>query len=184
MARAAEDLDIAGIAVFTETGTTARLLSKYRPSAPIYALSPMESAINRMSLLWGTTPVLCPRSHNTDQMVELAENLLEKSGYIEERQVLGIVAGTRTKSGSTNFLRLHYVGDRDTAVSTKSSARSVARRPEKSVPVERTAVPVEVTEGDQPKTITAPAHKAVRVRVAAPAKPAQPRHKLHQRRGR
>ena len=113
MARAAEDLDISGIAVFTETGTTARLLSKYRPCAPIYALSPIEPAINRMSLLWGVTPVKCPRSKTTDEMVEVAETLLEKSGYVKDSQVLGIVAGTRTRSGSTNFLRLHYVGDRD-----------------------------------------------------------------------
>jgi pyruvate kinase len=115
MARAAEDLDISGIAVFTETGTTARLLSKYRPCAPIYALSPIEPAINRMSLLWGVTPVKCPRSKTTDEMVEVAETLLEKSGYVKDSQVLGIVAGTRTRSGSTNFLRLHYVGDRDHA---------------------------------------------------------------------
>jgi pyruvate kinase len=184
MARAAEDLDIAGIAVFTETGTTARLLSKYRPSAPIYALSPMEQAINRMSLLWGTTPVLCPRSHNTDQMVEMAENLLEKRGYIEERQVLGIVAGTRTKSGSTNFLRLHYVGDRDTSPAARTAAKAALRKAEKPSADKALPPPVEETVGDQPKTATAaaPAHKSSRVRTAAPAAPQ--RHKLRQRRGR
>jgi len=135
MARAAEDLDISGIAVFTETGTTARLLSKYRPCAPIYALSPIEPAINRMSLLWGVTPVKCPRSKTTDEMVEVAETLLEKSGYVKDSQVLGIVAGTRTRSGSTNFLRLHYVGDRDhepargETVKQGKTARSKSRTP-------------------------------------------------------
>jgi pyruvate kinase len=40
--------------------------------------------------------------------------MLEDLGLIEKRQILGIVAGTRTKSGATNFMRLHMVGDRDT----------------------------------------------------------------------
>src|ERR1700727_2008478 len=53
MAHAAEDLDIGAIAVFTETGTTARQLSKWRPKPPIYALSSVPKVIRRMNLLWG-----------------------------------------------------------------------------------------------------------------------------------
>jgi pyruvate kinase len=149
MARAAEDLDITAIAVFTETGTTGRLLSKYRPPVPIFALSPVDQAINRMSLLWGVHPMLCPRSHNTDQMVEVAETLLERAGFVHERQVLGIVAGTRTKSGATNFMRLHYIGDRDLAHATHSkkarkperaSERSSSGSAERAVELEATAV--------------------------------------------
>jgi pyruvate kinase len=126
MARAAEDLDIAAIAVFTETGMTGRLVSKYRPPVPIFALSPVDQAIHRMSLLWGVHPMLCPRSHNTDQMVEVAETLLERAGFVHERQVLGIVAGTRTKSGATNFMRLHYIGDRDLAAPVSKKAKRSA----------------------------------------------------------
>ena len=62
MAHAAEDLDLAAIAVFTETGATARQLSKYHPKPPIYALSSIESVINRMNLLWGVHPVKCAES--------------------------------------------------------------------------------------------------------------------------
>jgi pyruvate kinase len=43
--------------------------------------------------------------------VECAENLLEQGGYVRPREVIAIVAGTRTKSGSTNFLRLHVMGE-------------------------------------------------------------------------
>jgi pyruvate kinase len=114
MAHAAADLDLAAIAVFTETGTTARLLSKFRPQAPIYALSPLEQVVRRMSLLWGVDPLLCPRSQTTDQMVSVGEDILERAGAVERGQVLGIVAGTQTKSGATNFMRLHMVGDRQT----------------------------------------------------------------------
>jgi len=46
----------------------------------------------------------------------MAEEILEKLGYVRQSQVLGIVAGTRTRSGATNFMRLHMVGDRDTEV--------------------------------------------------------------------
>jgi pyruvate kinase len=183
MAHAAEDLDIAGIAVFTETGTTARLLSKYRPASPIYALSPMDQAIQRMSMLWGVTPVLCPRSHNTDQMVELAETLLEKRGYIQERQVLGIVAGTRTRSGSTNFLRLHYVGDRDTATVKSSKAGKVARA--ERVAAAAVATVEAATAGEQQQAAPTFARNGAESSSSArPRTTSQPQHKLRRRRGR
>ena len=122
MAHAAEDLDLAAIAVFTETGTTARQLSKYHPKPPIYALSSVESVINRMNLLWGVHPIKCSKAHTAEQMVDMAEELLEQGGYARPQDILGIVAGTRTKSGSTNFLRLHVLGDRLTVPATKNTA--------------------------------------------------------------
>jgi len=113
MAHSAEDLDMAAVAIFTESGATARLLSKYRPEPPIYALSPFEKVINRSMLLWGTYPILCGRFHDTDSLVNMAEDILEHNGLVRERQIVGIVAGTRTRSGATNFMRLHMIGDRD-----------------------------------------------------------------------
>ena len=110
-AHAADDLDLRGIALFTESGVTARQLSKYHPSSPIFALSPVEVTINRLNLLWGTTPIRCPKVNTTEALVECAENLLEQGGYVRPREVIAIVAGTRTKSGSTNFLRLHVMGE-------------------------------------------------------------------------
>ncbi len=122
MAHAADDLDVAAIAIFTETGGTARLLSKYRPSPPIYALSPFEKVINRAMLLWGTYPILCDRFQDTDMLVSMAEEILERLGYVRQSQVLGIVAGTRTRSGATNFMRLHMVGDREAEVGKSKPA--------------------------------------------------------------
>jgi pyruvate kinase len=110
-AHAADDLDLRGIALFTESGSTARQLSKYHPSVPIYALSPVEVTINRLNLLWGTIPIRCPKVNTTEALVDLAENMLEQEGYVRSREVIAIVAGTRTKSGSTNFLRLHVMGE-------------------------------------------------------------------------
>jgi pyruvate kinase len=110
-AHAADDLDLRAIALFTESGATARKLSKYHPTAPIFALSPVEATVNRLTLLWGTTPIRCPKVNTTEAMVDCAERLLEKGGYVRPREVIAIVAGTRTKSGSTNFLRLHSMGE-------------------------------------------------------------------------
>src|SRR5580698_7132228 len=110
-AHAADDLDLRGIALFTESGATARQLSKYHPTAPIFALSPVEVTINRLNLLWGTTPIRCPKVNTTEALVDVAESLLEQHGYVRNRGVIAIVAGTRTKSGSTNFLRLHVLGE-------------------------------------------------------------------------
>ena len=128
MAHSAEDLELAAIAIFTETGSTARLLSKYHPDPPIYVFSPFEQVINRSMLLWGTLPILCKRFHDTDELVAMAESMLEDLGYVHPRQVVGIVAGTRTKSGATNFMRLHMIGDRDTPEPTAESKKSKGRK--------------------------------------------------------
>jgi pyruvate kinase len=112
MAHSAQDLDLSAIAIFTESGNTARLLSKYRPESPIFALSPSEAVVHRCMLLWGTYPIQCERFTGTDKLVETAEQILEAGGYVKPKQVVGIVAGTATKTGATNFMRLHLIGDR------------------------------------------------------------------------
>jgi pyruvate kinase len=58
--------------------------------------------------------------------------MLEAHGHVRERQIVGIVAGTRTRSGATNFMRLHMIGDRDTdplpAAPKKKSAKKSAKK--------------------------------------------------------
>jgi pyruvate kinase len=125
-AHAADDLDLRGIALFTESGATARQLSKYHPSAPIFALSPVEVTVNRLNLLWGTTPIRCPKANTIEAMVDNAEKLLEKGGFVRPREVIAIVAGTRTKSGSTNFMRLHVMGEDAPAQASSAAAATSA----------------------------------------------------------
>ena len=110
IARAAEDLPMGAIAAFTETGNTARMISKYRPRVGIYAFSQSPAVCNRMNLLWGVTPV--PRKRpaaSVEDMVVTAERELLAHGRISAGDVLGVVAGTRMSSGSTNFMRLHTI---------------------------------------------------------------------------
>ncbi len=111
VAHSAQDINLAAIAIFTESGNTARLLSKYRPEAPIYAMSPFETVVNRTMLLWGTHPICVSRFEGTDTLVQVAEGVLEGAGFVKPGQVVGIVAGTATTTGATNFMRLHSIAE-------------------------------------------------------------------------
>ena len=129
VSHAAEDLHMGAIAVFTESGNTARMISKYRPKASIYAFSQARSVCNRMNLLWGVHPVLHPQAHNADGMVAAAEQELLRRRRIKVADVLGVVAGTKMASGSTNFMRLHRVSAEDTRVAASArKGRATGRR--------------------------------------------------------
>jgi pyruvate kinase len=127
IAHSAEDLPMGAIAVFTETGNTARMISKYRPRVPLYAFTHSEPVVRRLNLYWGVHPVRCRQAHSAEQMVTMAERDLVRRGLLKPGDVLGVVAGTRQLSGSTNLMRLHVV--------TSEEAESIAQkkpRPKKS----------------------------------------------------
>jgi pyruvate kinase len=63
-----------------------------------------------MNLMWGVSPVFCGAVGKAEEMVEKAESLLKQRGAAREGDVIAIVAGTRSATGSTNFMRLHVVG--------------------------------------------------------------------------
>ena len=109
------------IAVFTETGNTARLISKYRPKAQIYAFSYILPVCNRMNLFWGVQPLQRAQARTAEDMVRAAETELVRQGRVSAGDVLAVVAGTQMASGSTNFMRLHVV-------TTKSPRTRAARR--------------------------------------------------------
>jgi len=125
IAHAAEDLRMGAIAVFTETGNTARMISKYRPRADIYAFSHLLPVCNRMNLLWGVRPLQRDRARSAEDMLAAAEQELLRQGRIKVGDVLGVVAGTQMASGSTNFMRLHMVTLEDAR-----AVRSRAARPQ------------------------------------------------------
>ncbi len=110
MAHAARDLNIRAIAVFTETANTARMLSKYRPAADIYAFTRFESVCNRMNLLWGVTPVRCPPRLSAAHMAEFAEQELLRLQVLSPGDIFGLIAGTTSTAGATNLMRLIMAG--------------------------------------------------------------------------
>ncbi len=113
IAHAAEDLPMRAIAVFTESGNTARMLSKHRPRVCIYAFSRNLEVCNRMNALWGVHPVHKEKWESAESMLQTAEMELLPKGLIHDGEVLGLVAGTKLTSGATNFMRLHTVGEKD-----------------------------------------------------------------------
>jgi pyruvate kinase len=121
VAHAAEDLDMRAIAVFTESGTTARLISKFRPRARIYAFTDCRRTCNWMNVLWGVHAVYTTVVRSGEEMLQVAEQELRRRGAVAPGDVLGVVAGTRQAPGSTNFMRLHVVTD-------AGSERRVERR--------------------------------------------------------
>ncbi|MFZ0808483.1 MAG: pyruvate kinase [Candidatus Sulfotelmatobacter sp.] len=113
IAHAADDLPMGAIAIFTETGNTARMISKYRPKVPIYAFTHVDPVVHRLNLYWGVHPVRCRQARSAEQMVTMAEQHLVRARALTPGEVLGVVAGTRQASGSTNLMRLHVVTDEE-----------------------------------------------------------------------
>jgi pyruvate kinase len=109
---AAEELHMKAIAVFTETGSSARLVSKYRPRAPIIAFSPNQETRRRISLFWGVQPLSIHRLTNVDVLVETTERRLMEEKIVRRGDVIGIISGTPLgRSGTTNMMRLHRIGE-------------------------------------------------------------------------
>ncbi|MGA8144918.1 MAG: pyruvate kinase [Candidatus Acidiferrales bacterium] len=108
---AAEELRMKAIAVFTETGGSARLVSKYRPRAPIIAFSPDQDTRRRMSLLWGVLPRSIAQVQDIDQLSKLAERRLKQEHLVKNGDIVGVIAGTPIGTrGSTNLMRLIRIG--------------------------------------------------------------------------
>ncbi len=112
VAHAAEDLDMMAIAVYTESGTTARLVSKYRPQTRIFAFAHRPEINNRLNLYWGVRPLRCKRVRTAEEMVRHAERELARLGLAQPGDVLGIISGTRGTTGSTNLMRLHVIREK------------------------------------------------------------------------
>jgi len=109
--RIAGDLRMSAIAVFTESGSSARLVSKYRPRAPIVAFSPNRETRRRLSLLWGVTPRTIARIRNIDQLAKVAEARLLEEHLVKRGDTVGVIAGTPLGTvGSTNLMRLIRIG--------------------------------------------------------------------------
>ena len=110
---ASEELQMKVLAVFTESGSTALLISKYRPPAPIIAFSPNQETRRRMSLLWGIVPRSIARVRQIDDLADAAEKRLLEEKLAAPGDIVGIVAGTPLgRPGTTNFLKLHTISGR------------------------------------------------------------------------
>jgi pyruvate kinase len=98
------------VVVFTESGATARLMSKQRPPAPVVAFTPSELVRRRMALYWGVVPLAMPRIEHTEARVQEIERRLKEEGLAKSGQRLVILSGTVAgQRGGTNVMKLHEV---------------------------------------------------------------------------
>jgi len=98
------------IVAFSESGTTARLISKQRPLAPIIAFTPFEPVRQRMALYWAVIPHTMQQITQTDERVHEAERRLKAEGLVKPGQRIVILSGTRIgEPGGTNLMKLHLV---------------------------------------------------------------------------
>jgi len=110
VAHMAAELNLKAIAVFTQSGSSARLISKYRPRVPVFAFSPLHSVLRRTALYWGVTPVHMSRVHSTDRMVEGSAGRLRELGVVSAGDVIAVIAGTPiARRGTTNLLKVHRI---------------------------------------------------------------------------
>jgi pyruvate kinase len=108
---ASRELHMKLIAVFTHSGFTARLVSRYRPLVPIVAFSPVAQTRRRMALLWGVTSRSISDMKKIDGLAELAEKRLVEERLVRKGDVIGIVAGIPMGlRGTTNFMKFHVIG--------------------------------------------------------------------------
>ena len=110
----ANRLGLSTIVAFTESGATARLLSKYKPHANVYAFTPIVETYRRMAAYSGIRPMLLDRVHSTDDMIAVAEARLLELGLVEWGEGVVMVAGVPpNQSASTNLMKLHVIGSGD-----------------------------------------------------------------------
>jgi pyruvate kinase len=108
---ASKELHMRLIAVFTHSGFTARLVSRYRPMVPIVAFSPEAATRRRMALVWGVTSRSIPDMTKIEGLAVVAEKRLLEERMVRKGDVIGIVAGTPMGiRGTTNFMKFHVIG--------------------------------------------------------------------------
>lgn len=108
---AARDSGAAAIVVFTSTGSSARLVSRYRPPVEIYAMTPHDTTARQLSVNYGVTPILAPDVSSTDEMLAQMNRAMLEAGYLRQGQLVVFLAGQPVgRPGTTNLMKLHRVG--------------------------------------------------------------------------
>ena len=104
---ATSSMDIKLVVALTESGNTARLISKYRPDADILAVTFDEKTQKSLMINWGVIPVVTEKPASTDDMFEVAEKAALESGLVQSGDNIVIVAGVPVGSGGTNTCLLY-----------------------------------------------------------------------------
>jgi pyruvate kinase len=134
--RAAAEQHARAIVTFTQTGSTALLVSKHRPAADIIAPTPFERVARKVSLYWGVIPVILKAMKTTDAMIRGVESIMLEKDLAGKRDLIVITAGVPIGvAGSTNMMKLHRVGELKGLEANRRRKETVRRyRIEKGLP--------------------------------------------------
>ncbi|MFD0962271.1 pyruvate kinase [Paenibacillus chungangensis] len=112
VANSALDLNAKAIVTSTQSGFTARMISKYRPKAPIIAVTTDEAVMRRLALGWGVIPVKGEEAATTDEMFEIAIKGAMQTGMLSLGDSVVITAGVPVgRAGTTNLIKIHHIGE-------------------------------------------------------------------------
>ena len=108
----AKDVNASAIVTVSESGNTARLLSKYRPAQPIIACVMNEQVQRQLAISWGITPLMMALAHSTDELIEMSTSLAKENGYLHDGELAVVTAGVPVGvSGTTNMIKIHMIGN-------------------------------------------------------------------------
>ncbi len=108
----AQDVNASAIVTVTESGNTARLLSKYRPAQPIIACVMSDQVQRQLSISWGIIPLIMSLAHNTDELIAMSTEIARQNGYLHDGELAVVTAGVPVGvSGTTNMIKIHMIGN-------------------------------------------------------------------------
>ncbi len=107
------DVGAKAIIVFSVSGRTAKLVSRYRPVKPVFSFSPELRIYNMLSLVWGINPMIVPAVRDTKGLLEEGERILIERGLLKKGDLVIVVTGLALKKGSTNLIKIHRIGHED-----------------------------------------------------------------------
>ncbi|KIX89956.1 pyruvate kinase [Staphylococcus microti] len=111
-AHTALNLNVKAIVAATESGNTARTISKYRPKSDIIAVTPKATTARQCSLIWGVYPVIREGIYTTDELLNNAVATAVDTGRVVNGDLIIITAGVPTgETGTTNLMKLHLIGE-------------------------------------------------------------------------
>ncbi|SOC36568.1 pyruvate kinase [Ureibacillus acetophenoni] len=106
------NLGVKAVLAPTSSGTTAKMIAKYRPGVPIIGITNEATTAQKLTLVWGVTPIVTPKVTTTDEILELSVDEALKYKYVDHGDVVVITAGVPVgEAGTTNLMKVHVIGD-------------------------------------------------------------------------
>ncbi|MDT8716084.1 pyruvate kinase [Clostridium sp. 19966] len=109
----AAELNASAIITATQSGQSAKNISKYRPECPVIAITPSEDVARKLAFHWGVYPIVSENVATTDELIEKSVKLATEAGYVKEGDLVVVSAGKQVNNiGATNMMKVHVVGEK------------------------------------------------------------------------